>query len=70
MAGQIPSKHVRIGRVLHEDPNFLTVEVPKDLERELRLEEGDRFLTIIFARTEDNGKLRTWVPWEEDDADT
>ena len=35
----------RVGRVLHEDDDFLTLEVAKNPDRELRLEEGDRFLT-------------------------
>jgi hypothetical protein len=65
--GGIPQAHVRICRVLHEDDAFMTVEVPKDLNRQLRLEDGDRFLTLIFCKTEDDGRLRTWIPWENEE---
>jgi hypothetical protein len=46
---------VVVVRVLHEDADFMTLEIAKDENRELRLEEGDRFYTVIFT----NGK-----PWE------
>lgn len=64
---QIPKSHLRIGRVLHEDDAFMTIEVPKDENRQLRLEEGDRFLTFIFTRNDD-GAMSTWIPWEDTDA--
>lgn len=63
-------------RVLHEDDDFLTLEVGKhdDVKFTLRKDEsgetvgGDRFLTVLFIRFED-GAGEVWKPWGEDDAD-
>ena len=48
-------KDIMVGRVVNEDDNFMLLEVCKDENRQLRLEEGDKFYTIIFTA----GK-----PWE------
>ena len=61
---QVPKSHMRIGRVLHEDDAFMTLEVPKDDDRPLRIEDGDRYLTFIFTHNTDDG-IETWIPWEE-----
>lgn len=58
----------RVGRVLHEDDAFMTIEVAKDQSRELRLQEGDRFLTLMFVRkgssSSRHAEVQAWVPWE------
>ena len=48
---------VQLARVLHEDDDLMTLEVIKNRHRELRLEDGDRFLTLVFTHG---------VPWERD----
>lgn len=56
----------RVGRVLHEDGDFLTLEVAKNPDRELRLEEGDHFLTLLFVQKRPGGRpgdVRAWLPW-------
>lgn len=50
-----------LGRVLHEDGDFMTLEIAKDEGRSLNLEDGDRFYTIIFTA----GK-----PWLGQEGDT
>jgi hypothetical protein len=58
---------IRVGRVLHEDDDFLTIEVAKNEHRELRVEEGDRFLTLMFVHQPPGsrpGALTAWLPWE------
>jgi hypothetical protein len=47
-------KDIVLARVLNEDDDFMTLEVIKNDARELNLESGDTFFTIIFT----NGK-----PW-------
>lgn len=57
---------VLIGRVLHEDAEFLTLQVPKSLQTELHLAEGDTFYTLCFLhQTAPSGPLVPWRPWEE-----
>lgn len=66
---------IRIARVLHQDEAFLTLEVPLDENRELRVEDGDRFYSFIFVRSvpdEETGRIKVqdWDPFGEDaDAD-
>jgi hypothetical protein len=55
----------RVGRVLHEDDEYLTLEIPKDMHKSITLEDGDRFLTLIFVHVSETGTVETWVPWEE-----
>ncbi len=45
----MPASPVKLARVLHEDSQLMTVEIVKDDERKLKLEEGDRFYTIVFT---------------------
>jgi len=62
----------RVGRVLREDDDFLTLEVAKNPDRELRLEEGDRFLTLLFVQKRPGGRpgdVRAWLPWGRGDRD-
>ena len=60
---------MRVGRVLHEDDAFVTLEVAKSDRRELRLEDGDRFLTLVFVKhspsAADQARMVAWLPWEE-----
>ena len=60
MAGE-----VRIGRVLHEDDKFVTLEIAKSLETPLNIEDGDQLLTLAFLKGEE-GQMVPWVPWEEE----
>jgi hypothetical protein len=65
---------IRVGRVLHEDDAFLTLEVAKDEHRPLSIESGDRFLTLVFVRSKpthaDPQRAEAWLPWEETDGAT
>lgn len=58
------SDPIRVGRVLHEDDDFITVEVAKNLSRSVNLNDGDRFLTLTFVH-QVGGGVAPWVPWEQ-----
>lgn len=60
---QATTGDICIGRVLHEDDKFITLEVIKDEKRHLRLEDGDKFLSLLFVHQVD-GKVAVWKPWE------
>lgn len=56
---------LKVARVLHEDEGFMTLEVAKDDNRPLRIEDGDRFLTILFLhKVPGSNDLEAWLPWE------
>jgi hypothetical protein len=40
---KVRGDHLRVGRVLHEDDDLMTIEVAKNEHRELRIENGDQF---------------------------
>jgi hypothetical protein len=62
----MPRRYLRIGRVLHEDDDLVTLEVVKNEDRQLRVEDGDRYLTLVFLRQERQGAAMTfWLPWEQ-----
>jgi hypothetical protein len=61
---KIPFKHLRVARVVGENNDGLTLFVPKDENGAFHLEGGERFLTLIFTKT-DGGGMKTWIPWEE-----
>jgi hypothetical protein len=59
---------MRVGRVLHEDDAFVTLEVAKHDDRQLRVEGGDQFLTLLFihqADTPHGPRAEAWLPWKE-----
>ena len=56
---------VRVARVLHEDDKFMTVEIVKDLETPLNVEEGDQYYSIAFIKRTGLTTAKPWLPWEE-----
>jgi hypothetical protein len=71
----VPRDHVLPGRVLHEDDDFLTLEVGKHDAVTFHLQQdpetgetigGDRFLTVVFVHAVDGG-METWLPWQASD---
>jgi hypothetical protein len=68
---KVRGNQIRVGRVLHEDDAFVTLEVAKDDNRPLRVEDGDRYLTLLFVRSKpthaDPHRAVAWLPWEEPD---
>jgi hypothetical protein len=66
---KVRGDQLRVGRILHEDDAFLTLEVAKSDERELRIENGDQFLTLMFVRAApthaDPRRAEAWLPWEK-----
>jgi len=54
-----------VGRVVHEDEKFITIEIAKsnDTPYTLDPETPDRFYTLLFVKSED-GSVRVWRPWE------
>lgn len=52
--------YLRMGRVLFEDDKFITIEIAKDMDSEVHVNAGDRFLSLVFQTN-----AGPWVPWEE-----
>jgi hypothetical protein len=71
---QIRKGDLCAGRVLHEDGDFVTMEVAKRDDISFRLQQnedgetvgGDRFFTLLFVRAVDGG-MEVWKPWEAED---
>lgn len=67
---KIPVGRLKVSRVLAEDDDFLTLEVGKrdDVTFHLQQDEegetvgGDRFLTILFVRSDGQGGMEAWDP--------
>jgi hypothetical protein len=56
---------VVVARVLFEDDDMMTLEIAKDPERVLQLDDGDRFFTMIFVQFNDPKTTAAFEkPWE------
>lgn len=63
--------HMLVSRVLHQDDDFITIEVGKrdDVVFHLQQNEegetvgGDEFLTVAFMHDVGGGRVRSWLPW-------
>lgn len=67
---EIPIDWIHIGRVLHEDDNFVTMEVPKHNRVTFQVIDGDHFYSFIcldFQLDEPEHSIRFCNPWEEPD---
>lgn len=65
---KVPGHLMRVGRVLHEDDGFITLEVAKSDQRQLRVEPNDQFLTLLFvhqAETPHGPRAEAWLPWDK-----
>jgi hypothetical protein len=60
----MPGRYLRIARVLHQDDDLVTLEVVKNERRQLRIEDGDQFWTLVFLRQERGAAMTFWLPWE------
>lgn len=72
----IPREHILPSRVLHQDDDFITVEVAKHDGVEFHLQQneegetvgGDEFLMLVFVHVPDGHEgepvMETWKPWE------
>lgn len=58
------SEQILPARVLHEDDDFITIEVGKHDDVSFTLESGDRFLTMVFVRFVGD-RARAWLPWKD-----
>ncbi len=67
---RIRRQDLKVSRVLSEDGDFLTLEVGKrdDVTYHLQQNEegetvgGDRFLTVLFVRSDGHGDMEVWDP--------
>lgn len=64
---EIEKKLIKPARVLHEDDDFLTLEVGKhdDVSFTLDEEGGNSFLTLIFVHADGEGAMEVWEPWAD-----
>ena len=64
---QIPSREIKIAKVVGENENGLTLFVPKNEEGSFHIEDGDKFLTLLFIRhDESDNSMEVWTPWEDE----
>lgn len=64
-AARIRRSDLKVARVLFEDDDFVTLEIAKDEHRTLRIEDGDRFFTLVFLKQNpEDGTATVWTPWE------
>lgn len=61
---KVNNSQVRIAKVVGENEDGLTLFVPKDMQGTFHLTEGDRFLTLVFMKTDGVGGAQAWIPWE------
>lgn len=64
---KIPSDLIRVAKVVGESDEGLTLFIPKDMTGTFHIEDGDRFLTVLFVRQQGSGVV-PWLPWGESDA--
>lgn len=63
-------RHLKVSRILAEDEDFLTLEVGKRDDVTFHLQQnddgetvgGDRFLTVLFVRSDGKGGMEAWDP--------
>jgi hypothetical protein len=68
---QSSDKRLLVGRVLHQDDDFITIEVGKRLDVTFHLQQndegetvgGDEFLTLAFMHDVGGGRAKPWIPW-------
>jgi hypothetical protein len=56
--------HLKVGCVLEENDDFITLKVIKDHNRDFQVEPTDQFLTLNFVHLVQDS-LEAWTPWEE-----
>lgn len=65
------SSNLKVGRVLHEDDDFVTLEIGKHDDVTFHLQQddegetvgGDKFLTVVFVHNDGSGKAVPWDPF-------
>lgn len=63
---KVQKDHVRIAKKVGENDEGITLFVPKSMtEGTFHLQEGDEFLTMMFVKSDGEGALEVWLPWEE-----
>lgn len=72
---KIRQSDIRIGRVLHEDNDFVTIEVAKNDKVTFHLQQnedgetvgGDEFFSFVYVRRSStrNGMMEVWDPFED-----
>ena len=61
---------VFLGRILHQDDDFVTMEIPKRGDIEIEVRDGDAFLSLVFVQpiklaNGSVGGMTDWNPFEE-----
>lgn len=58
---------VRVARILTEDEDFITIEVMKNMDDSWSIQEGDKFLTVLFITNEGmrGNNVKAWLPWKD-----
>lgn len=58
---------IRIGKVVGENEDGITLFIPKDTHGGFHLTEGERdtFLTLLFVKSDGRNGIMTWCPWAD-----
>ena len=65
-------ERMKVGRILAEDDEFVTLEVMKRQNSVFHLQQdehgnvigGDKFLTLVFVHSTDAGEVAPWDPFD------
>lgn len=60
---KIRLEQMRVGRVIEEDENWVTLEVAKNDLVKYHVEDGDRFYTLLFVQSDGKGDIKADFPW-------
>lgn len=58
------SNDIKISKVIGESEDGITLFIPKNEHGTFHLTEGDRFLSLMFVKTDGHGGMMVWTPWE------
>lgn len=58
---------IYVARVLHEDEEMVTIEFTKVDDRPLQVRDGDRFLSLVFVKSDGAGGATDWDPFPKED---
>lgn len=63
---EIPTSAVKVARVLHQDDEFMTVEIAKTNDASFTLdpESTDTFYFLSFLNLKDGKLVNSLAPWE------
>jgi hypothetical protein len=59
---KVVKEQLRVGQVLEEDDEFVTLKVAKGDQAKYEVEDGDKFWTLLFVQP-DGDDMKAEFPW-------